>query len=97
MANYRVNTRHKYNNNNNNNNNSILGHLLADLTAQRPVTKLARVRRKRHQKLANKIQNKAFYIIIIIIIIIIKGEAIPLAGREVEAHTFVRRRGSQIL
>jgi hypothetical protein len=40
------------------------------LTAQRPVTKLAGVRKKKQQKLTNKIQNKAVCIIIVTTIII---------------------------
>jgi hypothetical protein len=56
--------------NNNNNNNSIRIYLRANLTAQKPVTKLARVRRTKQQN-TNKIQNKTVYIVIAIIIIII--------------------------
>jgi hypothetical protein len=41
------------NNNNNNNNNTILVYLRADLTVQRPITKLVRVskKKKKEQKL----------------------------------------------
>jgi hypothetical protein len=38
------------NNNNNNNNNKIIIYLHTNLTAQRPITKLVRVHRKKEQK-----------------------------------------------
>jgi hypothetical protein len=43
--------------------NSILVYLCANLTAQKPITKLARVRRNNNKTLTNKIQNKEVYII----------------------------------
>jgi hypothetical protein len=51
--------------------NYILVYLRANLTAQNPITKLARVRKKKQQKTYKQNKNKPFYIIIIIIIIII--------------------------
>jgi hypothetical protein len=48
--------------------NSILVYLRANLTAQRPIIKLAQVHRNKQYKLANKIQNKTFYKIVITII-----------------------------
>jgi sugar diacid utilization regulator len=44
-------------NNNNNNTNSIRVYLRANLTAQRPITKLARVHRNTQKYYKNKIQN----------------------------------------
>jgi hypothetical protein len=43
--------------------NLILVYLRANLTAQKPITKLARVRRNNNKTLTNKIQNKAVYVI----------------------------------
>jgi hypothetical protein len=48
--------------------NSILASLRENLTVQRPVTKLARVGGKKHQKTYKQNKNKAVYVIIIIII-----------------------------
>jgi hypothetical protein len=49
------------NNNNNNNNNSIRIYLRANLTAQRPITKLTRVRKKKQQQnTASKIKTREF-------------------------------------
>jgi hypothetical protein len=50
----------------NNNNNSILNYLLGDLTAERPTTMLARVRRMKQQ---NRMQNKAGYKVVSVIVI----------------------------
>jgi hypothetical protein len=48
-------------------------YLHSNLTAQRPITKLAQVRRKKQQ---NKIQNKAVHIIVIITTTIIQFSSI---------------------
>jgi hypothetical protein len=52
---------------NNSNNNSILIYLRTNLTAKKPLTKLARVGRTKQLK--NKIRNKAVYVVIVVIII----------------------------
>jgi hypothetical protein len=43
--------------------NSILVYLRANLAAQKPITKSARIRRNNNKTLTNKIQNKAVYVI----------------------------------
>jgi hypothetical protein len=48
---------------------SILIYLRANLTAQRPITKSARIRRTKEQQNTNKIKDNAVYVIIIIRII----------------------------
>jgi hypothetical protein len=55
-----------------NNNNSIFIYLLANLIAQRPLTKLARVKKERNNKtLTNKIQNKTVYIIVVVVVVVV--------------------------
>jgi hypothetical protein len=51
------------NNNNSIQFDSILVYLRGNLTALKPITKLARVRRNNNKTLTNKIQNKAVYVI----------------------------------
>jgi hypothetical protein len=55
-----INVREKCNNTNNNNNNSVLIYLRENLTAQRPVTKLARVRKRNSSKTQTKYKIRQF-------------------------------------
>jgi hypothetical protein len=68
-------------NNNNNNNNSRHIYLRGKLTAQRPITKLAQLRRNNNETRANKIQKKEVYTVAVIITIIIYVPCRQLQGK----------------
>jgi hypothetical protein len=67
---------------NNNNNKNTIVYLRVNPTAPRPITKLARVRREKYQKLTKKIQNKTVYIIMMIIIIIPRKSKLSSRGKK---------------